>query len=79
MTIRAANLDLFSSAGSGRQLPAWLGAAAMLLALTLLYGFYLVTQQAVARAHTHWERAPAERTAALDVCPPSATDCLRLR
>lgn len=79
MNIRAANLDFLNAPEVRRGLPFWLGAAAMLLALALLYGFYHVTQQAVARAHTHWERAPAARAAAVDMCLPSAADCLRLR
>lgn len=63
---------------------AWWGSAALMLAAALLFGFYLVTQQAVARAHMHWERAPVERTAMLDACAASPADllmrdCLRLR
>lgn len=79
MNIRPADRHSPNPAAPERELPTWLGTAALLLALVLLYGFYHVTQQAVARAHTHWERAPVERTAAVDICLPATTDCLRLR
>lgn len=85
MTTRTATISSFIPGSSGAvRLPAWLSAAALLLALALLLGFYQVTQAAVARAHTHWERAPVARTANLDAClasasDPAARDCQLLR
>ena len=69
--------------GAG-SVPAWFAAFALTVAASLLLGFYLVTQQAVARAHVHWEKAPAARLAALDNCVSAPAysllhDCRQLR
>ncbi len=63
------------AADQGLRLPAWFSVVSLVLAAALLFGFYHVIQQAVARAHMHWERAPAARTAAVDSCitAPSAS------
>lgn len=80
MNIRAAAVSPSADRAveARRQLHAWFAAVSLLLALVLLYGFYQVTQQAVARAHLHWKQAPVARTAAVDTCAPGVADCLRL-
>lgn len=73
-----------SSSSKMRGVPAWFAGCALIIAAALLFGFYLVTQQAVAQAHVHWEKAPAARLAALDNCVSAPEysllhDCRQLR
>lgn len=75
---------LLPTSSSTGGVPAWFTACALIVAAALLFGFYLVTQQAVAQAHVHWEKAPAARLAALDNCVSAPAysllhDCRQLR
>lgn len=80
----AAPQDVGLGSSRTRSVQAWFAVCALVVAAALLFGFYLVTQQAVARAHVHWEKAPAARLAALDNCVSAPEysllhDCRQLR
>jgi hypothetical protein len=83
LSIAALQVAGFESSKSA-SVPAWFASCALIIAAALLFGFYVVTQQAVAQAHVHWEKAPAARLAALDNCVSAPEysllhDCRQLR